>query len=444
MVDFLERFHGLVWGYPALVMILGVGLYLTVRTKFAQFRLFLRALEQFFRMLGGRGGGEKSSLRCLCTALGATVGTGNLVGVAGAICLGGPGSIFWMWVCGLLGMVTKYVEVVLAMGYRVREGKEWVGGPMYVISRGLGKKWRPLAAVYCFLGTFAAFGVGNATQINAVIEAAQQVGIGAFPGGNLILGLMLSVLVWLLLSGGVERIGRAAENLVPLAAAGYIFLCLTVLVLRREAVADAFSRIFIGAFSPEAVTGGAFGSAFCALRVGCARGVFTNEAGMGTASIAHAGAEGKTPVEQGMMGIVEVFLDTIVICTLTALVILVSGAEIPYGVDAGSRLTGTAFSLVLGSWSGGFLAGAIGCFAIASILGWGLYGIRCARYLLGPGSEKYFAALQAVVVIVGAVLKTGTIWTLAEIMNGLMAIPNLLALALLGGEAARLTPGRKK
>lgn len=443
MAEFLQRVHGLVWGAPALVMILGVGIYLTVRTGCVQLRLLPRALGRFSRMIAGREGGGKSSFRCLCTALGATVGTGNLVGVAGAICLGGPGSIFWMWICALLGMVTKYAEVVLAMRYRIREENSWVGGPMYVISRGLGEKWKPLASIYCFLGVFAAFGVGNATQVNALLESVNQLGIGAYPGGNLILGLMLSVLVWLLLSGGMERIGRTAERLVPLAAGGYILLCLLVLVFRRAYLPGAFSAILLGAFSPEAVTGGVLGSVLCALRVGCARGVFTNEAGMGTASMAHAGAETQNPAEQGMMGIVEVFLDTIVICTLTALAILVSGVEIPYGVDLGGRLTGMAFQRVLGSWSGVFLAGAIACFAIASILGWGFYGIRCARYLLGPGSEKYFVLLQALVVMVGAVLKTGTVWTLAEIMNGLMAIPNLVALGLLSREVVRLTPGCK-
>lgn len=444
MEALFQGINRIVWGVPALVLIMGVGAYLTVRTGFVQFRLLPAALSRFRRILLGKDKGGKSSFQALCTALGATVGTGNLVGVAGAICLGGPGSIFWMWVCGLLGMATKYAEVVLAMRYRIREGGAWLGGPMYVMERGLGPGWKPMAACYCFFGTVAAFGVGNATQINALVSAVNALGIGGDRLGNLILGAALAVLVGLLLSGGAARIGKAAEKLVPIAAGGYILICLVILLLRRQYLADAFRQILLGAFSPGAVTGGVLGSAACALRVGCARGVFTNEAGMGTASIAHAGADTREPAEQGMMGILEVFLDTIVICTLTALVILISGTEIPYGRDAGGLLTAAAFSRVLGAWTGYFLAGAIGCFAIATVLGWGLYGLRCARYLLGPGSENVFLAFQAAAVILGAVLNTGLIWSLAETMNGLMALPNLLALVILTREVVQLTPGKRK
>ena len=433
MADFLEKLNSLVWGLPALVGILGVGMYLTVRTGFVQLRLFPEAVRRFLGMFRGR---DKSSFRSLCTALGATVGTGNLVGVAGAICLGGPGSIFWMWVCGFLGMATKYAEAALAVRYREVEAGEYRGGPMYIITRGMGEKWRWLAGAYCFFGLFAAFGVGNATQINAMLTALRPV---TGERGTLFLGIIAAFLVGGMLSGGAKRIGSAAERLVPLAAGGYILLCVLALILRFDRIGDAFLMIFRGAFSPGAVTGGALGSAFCALRVGCARGVFTNEAGMGTASIAHASAEVEHPAQQGMMGIMEVFLDTIVICTLTALVILCSGTEIPYGFDVGGDLAARAFSVICGDWTGIFLALSLCCFAFATILGWGLYGLRCVSWLLGPGAEGWFVLLQMLASLLGALLETGVIWQLAETVNGLMAIPNLLALTFLSVEVRKLT-----
>ena len=438
MGDILEKINSFVWGLPALTMILGVGIYLTVRTGFVQLRLFPEALMRFAKMFRGK---DKSSFRSLCTALGATVGTGNLVGVAGAVCLGGPGSVFWMWVCGFLGMATKYAEAVLAVRYRVGEGGKLQGGPMYIISRGMGSRWRWLAWVYSFFGIFAAFGVGNATQINAMVTSLESITGGR---GKLIMGVGVALLVGVLLFGGAKRIGAAAEKLVPLAAGGYILMCTAVLLLRYDRVGEAFSMIFRGAFSPKAVTGGALGSAFAALRVGCARGVFTNEAGMGTASIAHAAAEVEHPAQQGMMGIVEVFLDTIVICTLTALVILCSGVPIPYGTDAGGGLTANAFASVCGDWVKFFLAGAVGCFAFATILGWGLYGLRCAAFLLGTGRERWFVLMQMGAALLGAVLETGIIWELAETVNGLMAIPNLIALTVLSAEVVKLTREYKK
>lgn len=434
MEELLEKINVLVWGVPALAGILGVGLYLTLRTGFVQIRLFPAALKRFGKLLRGR---DKSSWRSFCTALGATVGTGNLVGVAGAICLGGPGSIFWMWVCGFFGMATKYAEAVLAVRYRVEEDGEILGGPMYIITRGLGEKWRRLASVYCFFGVIAAFGVGNATQINAMVTAICQVTGGE--RGKLWLAPGLALLVGLLLRGGARGIGAAAEKLVPFAALSYIGLCAGVLIARHERIGQAFILIVQGAFDPKAVTGGMLGSAFAALRVGCARGVFTNEAGMGTAGIAHASAEVDHPAQQGMMGILEVFLDTIVICTLTGLVILCSGVTVPYGIDTGGELTSQAFGAVLGGWAETVLALCVCCFAMATVLGWGLYGLRCARFLFGKESERKFIWLQMAAALLGAALKTGVIWLLAEIFNGLMAIPSLLATVLLSGEAAGLS-----
>lgn len=450
MTKFLSLVNQFVWGIPALILILGVGLYLSFRTGFAQLTLFPKAASSFVRKLRGRkdDGGGISAYRALCTALAATVGTGNLAGVAGAIAIGGPGAIFWMWVCAFLGMVIKFAEATLAVRYRVRNADgELVGGPMYMIGQGLGRKWNWLACIYAFLGVVAVFGVGNATQINAVIGGVNSV-VTAFGGqesmlGNLLMGIILAVLVAFMLSGGAKRIGQIAEGLVPFASVLYLVLCIGVLCVHVSSIGDAFSSIVRGAFSPQAVTGGVLGSAFQALRIGASRGVFTNEAGMGTASIAHASAKVDHPVEQGLMGIIEVYIDTIVICTMTALVILCSGIAIPYGVDTGVTLTLDAFSSVYGEWICVPIALALCCFALATVLGWGLYGARCAQYLFGENVWKPFVIAQSVVVVIGAVLKTGTVWMLSETVNGLMAIPNLIALAMLSPELTRLTKAYK-
>ena len=431
----MQSVYNAVWGVPALVLILGVGVYLSIRTGFAQLRSFPKAMKLFIsRMFGKSGAGEGvSSFQALCTALAATVGTGNLAGVAGAIAIGGPGAVFWMWLCGILGMVIKFAEATLAVCCRAKNSTgEFVGGPMYMIRLGLPKAFWPLAGVYAFFGVVAAFGVGNATQINTVIAGlADTLAIFGYSlprWGKLLLGIGLAALIGAMLLGGAKRIGRIAELMVPFAAGLYILLGLVVLALCRDKIGDAFAAIFLGAFSPSAVTGGCIGSAMIALRTGVSRGVFTNEAGMGTASIAHAGAQVRHPVEQGLMGIVEVFLDTIVICTITALVILVSGVSIPYGLDAGISLTTAAFSAVLGPWVSVVITLSLCLFALATVLGWGLYGIRCAQYLFGDSAWKRFAYLQVATVIFSAVIRADTVWLLAEITNGLMAIPNLIAL----------------
>lgn len=445
MTNFLDAANKVVWGAPALILILGVGLYLSFRTGFAQVRLFPGALRSFSgRLRRGKDGSGVSSLQALCTALAATVGTGNLAGVAGAIAVGGPGAIFWMWVCAFFGMITKFAEAALAIRYRVKDpAGQYIGGPMYMIREGMGRRWAWLGGVYSFFGVAAAFGVGNATQINTVISGINQA-LTAFGGretvsGNLAMGAALGILIAAMLLGGAKRIGEAAELLVPFASAVYLLLGAGVLIKCADRIPDAFGAILLGAFSPRAVTGGVVGSAFRTLRVGISRGVFTNEAGMGTASIAHASASVHHPAEQGMMGIVEVFLDTIVICTMTALVILCSGIPICYGRDTGVTLTANAFACVYGDWVSVLIALELCCFAVATVLGWGLYGARCAEYLFGRRAWKIFAGLQAVTVVIGAVLKTGTVWVLSEIMNGLMAIPNLIALAALSPELVRLT-----
>ena len=435
IAKWIDGIYALVWGAPTLLLILGTGIVLSYQTRFAQLRLLPLACREFFGKLTGKSEEREgiSSFQALCTALAATVGIGNLAGVAGAITLGGPGAIFWMWICALLGMAVKFAEATLAVHYR-RKGSngQWVGGPMYMIENGMGHRWKLLASVYCFFGVVAAFGVGNATQVNALIggirEAASSMGADLSPKWNYILGLALAALIGTVLLGGAKRIAGTAELLIPFAAGGYLVLCVIALFLRRYLLADAFMVILEGAFSPRAVTGGMVGSVFTALRTGVSRGVFTNEAGMGTASIAHAGAEVDHPVRQGLMGIMEVFLDTIVICTMTALVILCSGVPIQYGTDAGAALTSRAFCAIFGDWAGVAIAAALCLFAFATILGWGMYGARCAEYLFGDGVWRKFALLQMIAVVLGAGLNTAMLWRVAEIVNGLMAIPNLIAL----------------
>lgn len=444
MTKVFSWLNAIVWGAPALTLTIGVGLYLSVRLRFVQIVMLPKALKEFVRKLRPqeKAKGEVSSFQALCTALAATVGTGNLVGVAGAICLGGPGAIFWMWICGLLGMVTKFAEAALAVRYRVRTDKGYVGGPMYMMTQGLGKKFTPLAVCYCMFGVIAAFGVGNATQISAVVTSVNgclaRFGREQSREGNLVMGILLAVLIGTMLFGGAKRIGAAAERIVPFISVLYVLLCAGVLLVKFREVPGAFASIVEGAFSPRAVTGGMLGSSYQALRIGCSRGIFTNEAGMGTASIAHASASVSHPAQQGLMGIMEVFLDTMVICTLTALVILISGVPIPYGVDAGAELTTAAFTKVYGDWAAFLIAFSLCCFAIATILGWGLYGARCAEFLFGPKAWKYFALAQTGAVIFGSMQSAALVWQLAETVNGLMAIPNLITLGALTPELSRL------
>ncbi|MBQ3251767.1 MAG: sodium:alanine symporter family protein [Oscillospiraceae bacterium] len=435
MIAFLERINELVWGLPALLLILCVGTYLTVKTGFAQFRLFPEALRSFLKPFSGKANKtDRSKKQALCTALAATVGTGNLAGVAGAIALGGPGAVFWMWICALLGMITKLAEAALAILYRKKlPDGHFLAGPMYMIQATMKRKWHWLGFCYAFFGVVASFGVGNSTQINTVVDgidsALELFGVPLGTGFRLGIGVFLALIVYRILSKGVSGIGKATEKLVPVAAAFYIVLAAVAITMRFEQIPYALNAIVTGAFSPGAVTGGAVGSVFIVLRIGAARGVFTNEAGMGTASMAHAEADVSDPVEQGLMGIIEVFIDTILICTLTALVILCSGVPISFGVDIGIRLTTQAFVDIFGSWVSIFISVALCLFAFATVLGWGCYGLQCARYLFGKGAAKRFVLLQAVTVALSAVLNTSTLWLLAEILNGLMAIPNLIVLA---------------
>lgn len=422
--DMLERVNEFLWSVPVLGLILGTGIWLTGITDFVQVRLFPAAMREFWYRLRDRDSG----FRALCTALAATVGTGNIAGVAGAIAIGGPGAVFWMWVSAFFGMAVKLAESVLAVRYREADGR---AGPMYVIEKGLGKRWRFLAYAYSFFGIAAAFGVGNAAQVNAVVTVLD----GA---GGLWFGAVLAIVVGWMVMGGAKKIAGAAEVLVPVVGSTYILLCLMALVLCRERLGEALAAILRGAFDPEAVTGGVLGSMMGTLRIGVSRGTFTNEAGMGTAAIAH-GTSDSEPVEQGLMGIMEVFLDTMVICTLTALVILTSGISITYGSQAGSELTAAALSISFGPWVRAALCGFLVLFALATILGWSFYAGRCAEFLFGRISWKWFGICQGGAVLLGLFLKTGTVWTMAELFNGLMAIPNLVAILSLSGEVRLLT-----
>ena len=426
----LEKVNGFLWGVPVLGLILGTGVWLGVRTGFVQVRLFPAAWKAFWRRLGDRDSG----FRALCTALAATVGTGNIAGVAGAIAVGGPGAVLWMWVSGFFGMGVKYAEGALAVRYREADGR---AGPMYIIRNGLGERWRWMAGAYGLFGLLASFGVGNAAQVNTVMAALESAGAGR--GFAVGFGLLMAAAVAVMVAGGAKRLTEAAQVLVPVVSGAYILLCLAALGLRWDAVAGALGAIIRGAFDPAAVTGGMVGSAAVSLRIGVSRGTFTNEAGMGTAAIAHGSAEGVRPAEQGELGIMEVFLDTMVICTLTALVILTGGISIPYGDHAGAELTAEALSGSLGDWVRAALCGCLALFGLATILGWGFYAGRCAEFLFGRVSWKAFGALQGCAVLAGCFLHAETVWTLAELVNGLMAIPNLTAILMLTGEVVRLT-----
>lgn len=426
-------------------MILYVGLSFTVKSRFAQFRLLPHALQNFWQSLKVKDSeqGGVSGFRALCTALAATVGTGNIAGVAGAIAIGGPGVVFWMWVCAFMGMITKMAEVTLATKYR-RKNKagEYVGGPMYMITQGMPRKYHFLAYYYAFFGIVASLGVGNATQVNAVVDGLRSIAQMSEKSfgfmESVFIGGIIALLISFVFKRGANGVGCWAEILVPIAASGYIVLSMLFLFLRYKELPHAFAVIITGAFQPQSVTCGVLASFFLSLRVGVSRGVFTNEAGMGTASIAHAAANTKHPVQQGMMGIVEVFLDTIVICTLTALVILCSGTDIPYGTDPGITLTLDAFAKIYGDWIRVVLTILTCIFAFATILGWGLYGARCAQFLFGDNAWRLFTRFQSVGVILGVLLQTSSVWVLAEIVNGLMAIPNLIALMFLSPEFFRI------
>lgn len=441
--------NNFIWGVPAMICIVGVGLLLSIRTGFLQIRKFPYAMKVTIgRMLKKReaSDGALTPFQAVCTALAATVGTGNIAGVAGAIAIGGPGAVFWMWISALLGMCTKFSEVTLAVHFREKNAEgDLVGGPMYYIKNGLKKQWHWLAYLFAAFGVLTVFGTGNATQVNTITTAIDSAlyNYGVISEQNvstlnLVIGIILAVLIGLILLGGIKRIGQVAEKLVPFMAVIYIILAIGVVILNYRNIPTVFASIFKGAFSPASVTGGAVGSFFMSMKKGVSRGIFSNEAGLGTGSIAHACADTRKPVKQGFFGIFEVFVDTIVICTLTALVILCSGVPVGYGDAAGAELTILGFTSTYGSWVSIFTAIAMCCFAFSTIIGWGLYGTRCVEFLLGTRANRPFMILYALVAIVGATMELGLMWNIAETFNGLMAIPNLIAIFLLSGVVVKL------
>lgn len=444
-----DAVNGFVWGAPAMICIIGVGILLTVRTRFVQFRKFPYAMKATLGKLfvkSEAGHGSITPFQAVCTALAATIGTGNIAGVAGAIAIGGPGAVFWMWMSALLGMCTKFAEVTLAVHFRERnEHGDYVGGPMYYIKNGLPKKWHFLAVLYALFGVLTVFGTGNATQVNTITTAinsallSYQIIDESTQGTvSLIIGIIIAVIVGAVLLGGVKRIAGVTEKLVPFMAVLYVILGVGVILLNLDAVPGVFASIISGAFRPSAVTGGVVGSMIVSLQKGVARGIFSNEAGLGTGSIAHATSDTKDAVEQGVFGIFEVFADTIVVCTLTALTILCSGVSVSYGTAAGAELTISGFVATYGNWVSIFTAVAMVCFAFSTILGWGLYGARCMEFLGSAKWIKPFMVVYSLVAILGATVDLGLLWSIAETFNGLMAIPNLIALFLLSGTVVKL------
>ena len=441
--------NNFIWGVPAMICIIGVGLVLSFRTRFLQIRKFPYAMKVTFgRMFKKReaSDGAMTPFQAVCTALAATVGTGNIAGVAGAIAIGGPGAVFWMWISAILGMCTKFSEVTLAVHFREKNVHgDLVGGPMYYIKNGLKKHWHWLAYLFSAFGVLTVFGTGNATQVNTITTAINTalmnyhvISKDAVPTVNLVVGIILAILIALILLGGIRRIGRVTEKLVPFMALIYIVLAVGVIILNIGHVPAVFASIVEGAFHPAAVTGGAVGSFFMSMKKGVSRGIFSNEAGLGTGSIAHACADTRKPVKQGFFGIFEVFTDTIVICTLTALVILCSQVPVGYGQAAGAELTIQGFISVYGNWVSVFTAVAMCCFAFSTIIGWGLYGTRCIEFLFGSRVNKPFMLVYALVAIIGATMDLGLMWSIAETFNGLMAIPNLIAVFLLSGVVVKL------
>lgn len=426
----LERMAGWLWGTPVLVALLAVGILTTLATRAVQIRKLGASLKSVGTAMGKKGEGV-SSFQAVCTALAATVGTGNVAGVAGALALGGPGAVFWMWVSAFLGMATKYVEVVLALKFRKKDPDgNWVGGPMYYMEQGLG--WKRMAKLFALAAVLGSFGMGNLAQIHtissAVVHAAAEY-VPQWDGWHvaLVTGGCGAALVAVVTLGGAKRVGRVMELLVPVMAGAYILGGMAVVVTHWQALPGVFSAIFREAFTPRAAIGGGMGTA---IRWGISRGIFSNEAGLGSAPIAHASAEA-TPEQQGLFGIFEVFLDTVVLCTLTAVAILASGVRVPYGNAAGGELASDALASVFGTWAPGLLAACLALLALATLISWNLYGVRCAEYLWGKSGAGVYRVVYVLVILWGATMELGAVWAFADVCNGLMALPNLAAIGVL-------------
>ena len=440
------------WLYIFLPCVMIGGVLLTVRSGFIQFRRFGYAMKntagKMFKKAEA-GHGAVTPLQAVTTALAATVGTGNIVGTSQAIALGGYGAVFWLWLAALMGMVVKYSEVTLSVHYRQRDVHgDWVGGPMYYITNGMGAKWKWLAVVFAVFAVLASFGIGNMSQVNSItgsITDAINVFFNLSEAGKTtvpwILGISMALLIAVILLGGIKRIGSVTEKLVPFMSVIYIIVCVVVLICHAQNIPGALVKIFSAAFAPRAVMGAASGIALKqAIVWGLRRSAFSNEAGLGSAGIAHAAADAPSAVDQGLYGIFEVFMDTLVICSLTALTIICSGIDISFGTKPGSELIMAAFSTVFGEkFSSLFVAVALMLFAFSTVLGWALYGTRCTQYLFGSNSIRIYQVIFALIIVVGCVSPIDVVWDVADTFNGLMAVPNFVAIFALSGVVAKLT-----
>lgn len=433
----MELLAELLWGVPAMVLLLGVGLWMTLQTRFVQVRKLGTSLRLVGRSLKKPPAEGVSPFQAVCTALAATVGTGNIAGVAGALALGGPGAVFWMWVSAFLGMATKYAEVVLSMRYRRKNTRgQWQGGAMYNIEHGMGRPWKWMGVMFAWFAVLASLGMGNMAQVNTisavVLTAAQQYAPALRPERIcMAVGTVSAVLVSIVTLGGGKRVGQVMEYLVPVVAICYILGSLWVIVLHWSQLPQVFADIVRGAFLPRAVLGGGAGIGIRqTVRWGVSRGFFSNEAGLGSAPLVHASAEAD-PEEQGLMGIFEVFLDTIVLCTLTALAILVSGVFVPYGQNAGAELAAAALETVFGNWATGVLAVCVTLLALATLMTWQLYGLQCVGYLFGDHGQNLYRLVYVAVIVLGATMEMSAVWAWADVCNGLMALPNLISLLVL-------------
>lgn len=435
--NFVTWLNGIVWGVPMIVLILGTGLYLQIRLRW----LPLRKIGYGFRMIAksrkadDMAEGEITPFAALMTALSATIGTGNIAGVATAIALGGPGAVFWMWMTAFVGMATKYAEVVVAVHYRQKDDQgDHVGGPMYAIKNGLGPRWGWLAAAFALFGGLAGFGIGNMVQANSIAEAMET----AFGIPRWSIGLILTVLTGAVVLGGIRRIGAVAEKLVPAMAICYIIAVLFVLAVNFSALPGALMMIITSAFTPTAATGGFIGATvMMGIQRGVARGIFSNEAGLGTAGIAQAAGATRDPVFSGMIGMMGTFIDTIVICTMTALAIMVTGVWT--SGESGAALSAAAFETAMPGVGEEILALLLAVFAFTTILGWAFYGEKCWEFLFGSKVEKPFRILWTISVFVGTVVSLDFAWLLADTLNALMAIPNLISLLVLTPVVLMLT-----
>ncbi len=446
--------NDVVWGVPMLILLVGAGILLTCRTFGVQFRKFGYAMKNTLGKIFVKTEakeGEMTPFQAMSTALAGTVGTGNIAGITTAITLGGPGTIFWLWITALIGMATKYSEVLLAVKFREKNKfGDWVGGPMYYIKNGLGKNWKWLGAIFCVFGALAAFGIGNAVQVGNITSSINTVITSFNPDFdkqslvNIVLGIILVILTAVVLFGGIKRLGAVTEKLVPIMAVIYIIACLIVVIRYANTLPAVFHDIFTGAFTPSGVTGGVVGSMFMVITWGVKRGVFSNEAGLGSAPIAHASTSETDCVKQGLYGIFEVFMDTILICTLSGLTILCAakgaGLDLHIGTQGDTSLNAAALGTVFTQKGGAILiAVGLALFAFSTVLGWSLYGTRCCEFLFGHKAIKPYQIIFVVVIFVGATMKLDLAWSIADTLNGLMAIPNLIALVALSGVVVRET-----